>query len=73
MVQIAFLLWALFFIILGFSMMPGYMTLVMVISFIGGLIDASNKNKKEKEKRERERQRRIAKSKNLHDNFDPVY
>ena len=77
MVQIAFLLWALFFIIMGFSMMPGYMTLVMIISFIGGLIDATNKNKKEKEKRERERekerQRRIAKSKNLHNNFDPVY
>ena len=73
MVQIAFLLWALFFIIMGFSMMPGYMTLVMVISFTGGLIDGWNRNKKEKEKRERERQRLIAKSKNLHDNFDPVY
>ena len=58
MVQIAFLLWALFFIIMGFSMMPGYMTLVMIISFIGGLIDATNKNKKEKEKRERERERK---------------
>ena len=58
MVQIAFLLWALFFIIMGFSMMPGYMTLVMIISFIGGLIDATNKNKKEKEKRERVRERK---------------
>ena len=73
MVQIAFLLWALFFIIMGFSIMPECMTLVMVISFIGGLIDGCSRNKKEKAKRERKMQRLITKSKNLHDNFDPVY
>ena len=48
MVQIAFLLWALFFIVIGYSMMPGTITLCMIISFIGGLIDGFRKIKKEK-------------------------
>ena len=46
MVQLGFLLWALFIIFLAFSMMPGYMTFVVIISFIGGLYDAQRKNKK---------------------------
>lgn len=48
MVQIAFLLWALFFIVIGYSMMPGTITLCIIISFIGGLIDGFRKIKKEK-------------------------
>ena len=38
----------LFFIVMGFSMMPGYMTFVIVISFIGGLIDGILRIKKQK-------------------------
>jgi hypothetical protein len=55
MVQIAFLLWALFFIILGFSMMPKCMTLVMVVSFIGGFLDGIYKNKQKKKKNKNRR------------------
>lgn len=68
----------LFFIIIGFNTMPWTMTLVMAISFIGGLIDGFHKIKKQKEKEERERQKRrekwkrIANKKNLTDDFDPV-
>lgn len=78
MAQIGCLLWALFFIVLGFSMMPGAMALIMSISFIGGLADAYRKNKKRKEMEERERQkrrekwRRIANGKSLNDDFDHV-
>ena len=48
MVRIGLLLWGLFFIMLGFSMMPGYITFVIVISFIGGLIDGIRKYKMKK-------------------------
>ena len=48
MVQIAIFLWMLFFAVLAFSMMPGYMTFVVIVSFIGGLLDASQKIKKQK-------------------------
>lgn len=46
MVKLGLLLWGLFFILLGFSMFPGYISFVIVISFIGGLIDGIQKNKK---------------------------
>ena len=51
MVRIALLLWALLFIILAFSMMPGYMTLVLVIAAVGGLLDAILTNKKKKKEK----------------------
>lgn len=46
MVQLGFFLWALFLGILAFSMMPGTVTLVVIVSFLGGLYDGYNKNKK---------------------------
>ena len=46
MIKYAIIPWALFFAVLAFSMMPGYMSLVVIISFIGGLYDAQRKNKK---------------------------
>lgn len=39
------------FMLLGFSMMPGYMTFVMIVSAIGGVLDASLINKKKKKRR----------------------
>lgn len=83
MPQIGCLLWAVLLIILGFSMIPKTMIIVMIISAIGGVIDAHQKNKKKEKKKkemeERERQkrrekwRRIANGKNPNDDFDPVY
>lgn len=55
--------WLLFFVIMGFSMMPGYMVLIMVISFIGGIIDGLHKNKKMHHKPQKQ----------AIDDFDPVY
>ena len=51
MFQLVFFLWALFFIILAFSMMPGYMTFICVISFVGGVLSAIAKNRETKKKR----------------------
>ena len=48
MVQLGFFLWGLFIILLGFSMMPGYMTFVFVVSFIGGVLRAVAKNREQK-------------------------
>ena len=49
MVKLGLFLWAVFFAVLAFSMMPGSITLVAVISFVGGLLgarhDARKKNK----------------------------
>ena len=53
MLKFAIFLWMLFFMVLGFSMMPGYMTFVMIVSAIGGVLDASLKNKKRKRNRRR--------------------
>ena len=72
MVEIGCLLWALFIIILGFSMFPSYMTFVVVISFIGGLIDGILKIRKKKEKEEMERRKRESKYKEPKDDFDIV-
>lgn len=82
MPQIGCLLWAILIIILGFSMMPKTMAIVMAISFIGGLADGylklKKKEKKRKEMEERERQerrekwRRIANGKKPDDDFDSV-
>lgn len=55
--------WLLFFVVMGLSMMPGYMVLVMVISFIGGLCDGLRKNKKKYHKPKNQ----------AIDDFDPVY
>ena len=46
MIKYAIIPWALFFAVLAFSMMPGYISFVMFISFIGGLYDAQRKSKK---------------------------
>lgn len=51
MVQFAIFLWLLFFMLLGFSMMPGLMTFAVIVGAIGGVIDASLKNKKNKNRR----------------------
>ena len=48
MLKFAIYLWMLFFMLLGFSMMPGYMTFVVIVSAIGGVLDVSLKNKKNK-------------------------
>ena len=55
--------WLLFFVVMAFSMMPGYMVLVMVISFIGGLYDGLRKNKKKYHKPKNQ----------AIDDFDPIY
>jgi flagellar biosynthesis component FlhA len=83
MAQIGCLLWAIFFAIIAYSMMPGYMTFVIIVSAIAGFLDAHQKNKKKEKKKkemeERERQKRrekwsrIANGKNPNDDFDPVY
>lgn len=57
--------WLLFFVVMGLSMMPGYMVLVMVISFIGGLIDSLHKNKRKSKYHKPQ--------KLVIDDFDPVY
>lgn len=51
MLKLGLLLWALFFMLLAFSMMPGYMTFVVIISAIGGVLDATMKNKKRRNSR----------------------
>lgn len=51
MAQLGLFLWALLFIILGFSMMPWCMTLVMVVSFVGGFIDGMTRNKRKRKSR----------------------
>ena len=43
--------WGLFFAVLAFSMMPWYMTIVFVFSFICGIFDARQQNKKNKNRR----------------------
>lgn len=48
MVQLGLFLWALFFAVMAFSMMPGYMTFVIIVSAVCGFMDAANKNKKRK-------------------------
>ena len=69
MAKITFLLWALFFIVMGFSMMPGYMTFVIVISFIGGLIDGILRIKKQK----KEQNEKWVKRDEAIDDFPPVW
>lgn len=51
MVLIGFLLWALFFIVLAFTMMPGYMTFVGVVSIIGGVLIAVTRDRERRRKR----------------------
>lgn len=69
MARIGILLWALFFIVMGFSMMPGYMTFVIVISFIGGLIDGILRIKKQK----KEQNEKWVKRDEAIDDFSPVW
>ncbi len=69
MARIGILLWALFFIVMGFSMMPGYMTFVIVISFIGGLIDGIFRIKKQK----KEQNEKLVKRDEAIDDFSPVW
>lgn len=48
MAQVGCLLWMVFFIVIGFSMMPKTMTIVVIFSFIAGLLDGLRKNRKNK-------------------------
>ena len=71
MVTIALYLWLIFFAIMGFSMNPTWLNvLVIVLSAAAGLHDGIKKNKKEQAKRRRREEMRRRK---LHDNFDPVF
>ena len=51
MVQFAIFLWLLFFMLLGFSMMPGLMTFAVIVGAIGGFIDGWQKIKKQNKNR----------------------
>lgn len=51
MLQLGLLLWGLFFVLLAFSMFPWHVSAVIVISFIGGLIDGISRIRKQKDKR----------------------
>ena len=51
MLRFAIFLWLLFFMLLGFSMMPGLMTFAVIVGAIGGVLDACLKNKKNKNRR----------------------
>ena len=51
MIKCFLLPWLLLFAVLAFSMMPGYMTFVVIVSAIGGFIDARQKIKKNKNRR----------------------
>ena len=51
MIKYILLPWGLFFVVLSFSMMPGYMTFAIVMGIIGGILDARQKNKKQKNRR----------------------
>ena len=71
MVTIALYLWLIFFAIMGFSMNPAWLNvLVIVLSVAAGVHDGIKKNKKEQEKRRRREEMRRRK---LDDNFDPVF
>ena len=71
MVTIALYLWLIFFAIMGFSMNPAWLNvLVIVLSAAAGLHDGIKKNKKEQEKRRRREEMR---RRRLDDNFDPVF
>ena len=71
MVTIALYLWLIFFAIMGFSMNPAWLNvLVIVFSVAAGVHDGIKKNKKEQEKRRRREEMRRRK---LDDNFDPVF
>lgn len=51
MIKYFLLPWGLFFAVLAFSMMPGYMTFVVIVSVIGGVLDARQKIKKQNKNR----------------------
>ena len=51
MAQLGLFLWAIFFIVMGFSMMPGTMTIVMIVSFLCGLYDGITKERRKKRNR----------------------
>ena len=71
MVTIALYLWLIFFAIMGFSMNPTWLNvLVIVLSAAAGVHDGIKKNKKEQTKRRRREEMRRRK---LDDNFDPVF
>lgn len=69
MAQIGCLLWAIFFAVIAYSMMPNYITFVIIASAIFGLFDGYRKIKKEEKVKERERERLLNKK---NDDFDPV-
>ena len=64
MIWLAFIVWALFLIVMGFSMMPGTVTLCMIIAAILGFLDGLSRIKKEKKAMAKRRKKR---SKDLYD------
>ena len=64
MIWLAFIVWALFLILMGFSMMPGTVTLCMIIAAIFGFLDGLSRIKKEKKAMAKRRKKR---SKDLYD------
>ena len=64
MIWLAFIVWALFLIVMGFSMMPGTVTLCMIIAAFFGFLDGLSRIKKEKKDMAKRRKKR---SKDLYD------
>lgn len=58
MIWLAFIVWALFLIVMGFSMMPGTVTLCMIIAAFFGFLDGLSRIKKEKEAMAKRRKKR---------------
>lgn len=46
MVKLGLSLWAVFFAVLAFNMMPGHIVAIIIISFAGGMYDGWRKNRK---------------------------
>ena len=67
MVTIAFLLWALFFLFLGFSMCPKLVVFGFIVGAVGGFIDGYRKIKQQKLREEKLRK------KMREDDFPPVW
>ncbi len=68
MLYIALLLWAIFFIILAWNMLPSwYMPTIIILSAFAGVMDALRKRRIEKEKEEKRKRKKES------DDFPEVY